>query len=165
MLLPALPCLAALALVTIREGLASPLSAGARVARLGAVGLVAAGLLSSAIAIWLLDQQKRDTRDVQRLVLAARPEIVVTNHPALGQQLASIWGRKPLLLVRDRAGLRRLAASFRERGVEEFLYLHRPPSGWTPERLAGLHCRLVGRYRGLRIRYAFDLDVHECRSG
>jgi hypothetical protein len=162
MLLPALPALLGLSLAALREGARvadprRPALAGAATA-----ALVVAGLASSAVAIRLLDQQKREAGQLQLLALAAPSEVVVTDHPALGQQLPAIWGKKPLLLVRDRAGLRRVAARIDAAGAGPFLYLHRPAAGVRPSGVRGPRCRLLGRHRGREVRHVFDLDVYEC---
>jgi hypothetical protein len=162
MLLPALPALAALALASLRAGLGSGATAGRRLAGVGAAALVTAGLASSVLALRLLDSQKRDTLELQQAILAAPPEVAVTNHPALGAQLPALWTRKPLLLVRDAAALRRLAAGLQQRGVERWLYVWRPTLGPPPDAVSTARCRRMGVHRGRRVPQAFDVDLLVC---
>jgi len=162
MLLPAAPALAALALVAVRDGVVAQETARIRVAQAAGAALVVAGLVSSALAVTLLREQKLETQRIQRLVRAAPQALVVTDHPALGQQLAAIWGEKPLLLAPSRSDLRRLTRSLHARGVEEFLYLRRPSRDHEPDLDETPRCRRVGRHRGQRIRHVLDLDVYTC---
>jgi len=127
------------------------------------MALALACLASSGVATWLLDRQKREVRELQTAILAAPQQVVVTNYPALGQQLAAIWGRKPMLLVGGESAGRVLAVA-RHNGLEEFLFLYRPPTGRSLGRIPGAHCSLAGQHRGRYAPVVFDLDLQSCTT-
>jgi hypothetical protein len=154
MLLPALPALLACALVAL-HGCAPALG------RAGAAALLAAGLVSSAVSIQLLNAQKLETRALQQLVVASPQPVVVTDHPALGQQLAGIWGAKPFLFAADPSDLARLAPRLAQRGVESFLLLQRARAGRRPPQAAA--CLPAGRHRGRHVPVLYDLELYVCR--
>jgi len=157
MLLPALPALIAAALAALH-------ALAPRVALPAAGALVAAGLVASAGAVELLARQKLEVAALQDLLRGRPQEIVVTNHPALGQQLAGAWGEKALLLVDDDAALARLAHGLGERGADEFLVLDRAPSGRKLGRLPGFYCRPAGAHRGRHMPLVYDLALWTCRT-
>jgi hypothetical protein len=161
MLLPALPALVALGIAALRSALGAAHGPLRALTAAAAVALTLAGLASSGVATWLLDRQKREVHELQTAILSARQDVVVTNHPALGQQLASIWGRKPMLLVGGESIGRVLAAAQRN-GLEEFLFLYRPPLGRSLSRIPGARCTLAGQHRGRYAPVIFDLDLQAC---
>jgi len=161
MLLPALPALVLLGLVAVREALRNASGWSLRAAQAAALGLALAGVAGSAQAVWLLDAVKRDGLELQRFVIATEPEVVVTDRPALGQQLPALWKRRPLLLVRGAGELPLLAADLERAGVEDFAYLARAV-GRAPTRAGNFHCAATGRYRGARIPAVFDVDRLVC---
>jgi len=158
MLLPAVPALLALALAAVR----SPAPGSARVVRGLFLGLVGAGLLSNALAVTLLDAQKREVRALQQRI-AARPERVhVTTHPALGQHLAPLWGRRPLLLARDEIALARVVADLDRAGIDEFLLIWRPDPRVGLPQVLGARCTPSGRHTGMHVRRIFDVAFYTC---
>jgi len=163
MLLPAMPALVALGIAALRSALGAARGPLRTLTAATAVGLVLACLASSGVATWLLDRQKREVRQLQMAILLAPQEVVVTNYPALGQQLAAIWGRKPMLLVGGESVGRVLAAA-RRNGLEEFLFLHRPPTGRSLGRIPGARCAFVGQHRGRYAPVVFDLDLQSCST-
>ena len=163
MLLPAMPALVALGIAALRSGLGVARGPLRRLTAATAMALALACLASSGVATWLLDRQKREVRELQTAILSAPQEVVVTNYPALGQQLAAIWGRKPMLLVGGESVGRVLAAA-RRNGLEEFLFLHRPPTGRSLGRIPGAHCSLAGQHRGRYAPVVFDLDLQSCTT-
>jgi hypothetical protein len=163
MLLPAMPALVALGIVALRWGLGAARGPLRTLTAATAIALVLACLASSAAAIWMLDRQKREARELQTAILSAPQEVVVTNYPALGQHLAAIWGRKPMLLVGGESAGRVLAAA-RRNGLEEFLFLYRPPTGRSLGRIPGASCWLVGQHRGSYAPVFFDLDLQACTT-
>jgi len=163
MLLPAMPALVALGLAALRSGLAAARGPLRTLTAATAIALALACLASSGVATWLLDRQKREVRELQTAILSAPQQVVVTNYPVLGQQLAAIWGRKPMLLVGGESVGRVLAAA-RHNGLEEFLFLHRPPTGRSLGRIPGAYCSLAGQHRGRYAPVVFDLDLQSCTT-
>jgi hypothetical protein len=163
MLLPAMPALVALGIAALRSGLGAARGPLRTLTAATAIALALACLASSGVATWLLDRQKREVRELQTAILSAPQQVVVTNYPALGQQLAAIWGRKPMLLVGGESVGRVLAAA-RRNGLEEFLFLHRPPTGRSLGRIPGAHCSLAGQHRGRYAPVVFDLDLQSCTT-
>jgi hypothetical protein len=155
-LLPALPAIVALFVAAARsEGD----GVGARVLW---ASLVAAGLLSSAHAIWFLAQQKTEGERVQETILTLPRRFVVTSHPFLAQQLAALWDQKPMLLVadEDRQTLQRLAGQLRRTGAHGFVYMA-PPSAPILDGIEGVHCELRAQHRGRHLHY-LDMDLQVC---
>jgi hypothetical protein len=163
MLLPAMPALVALGIVALRSGLGAGRGPLRTLTAATAIALALACLTSSSVATWLLDRQKREVRELQTAILSAPQEVVVTNYPALGQHLAAIWGRKPMLLLGGGSTGRVLAAA-RSNGLEEFLFLHRPPTGRSLGRIPGARCWLTGQHRGRHAPVVFDLDLQACTT-
>jgi hypothetical protein len=87
----------------------------------------------------------------------------VTNHPALGQQLAGIWGRKPLLYAASDAELARLARRLADRGVGAYLLVYRTRGGRGPEPGVVAACRQRPDYRGRQVAVLFDFALYACR--
>jgi hypothetical protein len=52
----------------------------------------------------------------------------------------------------------------RRNGLEEFLFLHRPPTGRSLGRIPGARCWLVGQHRGRYAPVVFDLDLQACTT-
>jgi hypothetical protein len=160
MLLPAAPALVALALVAVDA--VPGASARSRVVLRGVwVALVAAGLISSVLAIRLLDHQKRESRALQQRIAGVDAAVVVTNFPALGQQLPELWRERPLLLVSDAAGFAGVARSLEREHIDEFLFVqgaHR-----RLRQRPGADCVLAGRHRGRHVARVFDVDLLRCR--
>ena len=100
------------------------------------------------------------TSERSRLVYSLSKSFTGT---ALGLQLAAIWGRKPMLLVGGESAGRVLAAA-RRNGLEEFLFLHRPPTGRALGRIPGARCSLAGQHRGRYAPVVFDLDLQSCTT-
>ncbi len=160
MLLPAAPALVALALVAVDISPGTPARSRA-VSRGVWFALVAAGLISSALSIRLLDDQKRESRALQQRIEAVDAEVVVTNFPALGQQLPGLWHERPLLLVSDAAGFADVARSLEREHIDEFLFVqgaHRR-LGQRP----GARCVPAGRHRGRQVARLFDVDLLRCQ--
>jgi hypothetical protein len=157
MLLPAAPALLALTIAAVQPA-ASSGARGRGLVLAAWVALVAAGLLSSALATKLLVAQKLEARELERRIASAPQNVVVTTHPALGQQLAGLWGDKPMLLAQSPADLNRIAADLNRSGVEEFLLVRRRGPGGAP----GARCALVGRHRGRFVERLFDVDLLRC---
>jgi hypothetical protein len=80
----------------------------------------------------------------------------------LGQQLADLWGDKPMLLARDAAALARVTAALRSNGVEAFLLVWARGSGRTPARVGAARCAPTGRHRGRHVKRVFDVDFLRC---
>jgi len=158
-LLPALPALVALAMVAVRAGLSSPAAGAIRVSRVGTTALLVAGLLSSALAIAFLVEQKRDASRFQESVRARPERYVLSTHPLLAQHLAGLWDDKPQLLATNSASLTSAIAGMRAGGASAFLLV--VPADATAASLAGVACSLVDRYRGEWLHY-FDLDIQRC---
>jgi hypothetical protein len=159
-LLPAFPALVALAVAAARRGDGPPSRCLAVAPRVALVSLVAAGLLSSAHAVWFLADQKADARSFQAAVRALAPRYVVTTHPLLAQHVSALWNEKPMLLVRDPRSLARAVADLRAGGVSEFLFVV-PGGAPLLSGIEALDCRLAKRHRGARLHY-FDLDIQRC---
>jgi hypothetical protein len=158
MLLPAAPALVALALAAVRR----PAGLRNRVGTVVAALFLGAGLLSTALAVSLLDAQKREVAALQRLLASTPQEVMVTTHPALGQHLAELWGDRPLLLATDPAELAAVASRLAERGVAEFLLVWQPAPRFGPPRIVGARCTPAGRHTGVRVHRIFDVDLYTC---
>ena len=90
-LLPAFPALIALAVAAVRRQGAPTSRRFAAASSIASVSLVAAGLLSSAHAVWFLAEQKADAQSFQTAVRALSPRYVVNTHPLLAQHVAALW--------------------------------------------------------------------------
>ncbi|HJO22764.1 MAG: hypothetical protein QF890_09695 [Myxococcota bacterium] len=157
MLLPALPALVATAVAALR-------ALAPRVALPATAVLFAAGLVASAGAVEILARQKLEVATLQDFLRRQPQEIVVTNHPALGQQLAGAWGEKALLHVDDDEALARLAGGLGQRGAGEFLVLDRARSGRKLAQLPAFDCRPAGAHRGRHMPLVYDLEFWTCRT-
>jgi len=158
MLLPAAPAFVALALAAVQR----PRGVRNRVGFAVAAVFVAAGLLSSALAVSMLDAQKRAVGALQRRLAATSQQVLVTTHPALGQHLAEFWGERALLLARNPAHLSALAADLQQRDVAEFLLVWQPRPRFGPPRVDGARCTPSGRHRDVEVRRVFDVDFYTC---
>ncbi len=156
MLVPGLPVLMACALVALHAQ--RPLAARAATA-----ALIGVGLASTSVSVQVLAGQKREVARLQQRMLDAAPPVVVTNHPALGQQLAATWGSKPLLFGPTDPALAGLSRRLGRAGVEEFLLVYRGRAGAEPTLGAAARCRSAGRHRGREAPVIFDLDLYRCR--
>jgi len=163
MLLPAVPAFALLGLVAIREALLASSRPWRDLATASAAGFATAGLIGNGQAVDLLNGMKYETREIERVVLAVEPEVVVTDHIALGQQLPGVWGKKSLLLIRDPAELTLVAADLERAGVRSFAYLPRLAGALRPVESSGFRCEPVGQHRGERIPGVFDVALYHCR--
>jgi len=161
MLLPAAPALVALALAAA-HGAAAVGANGGRTLRAAWIAVIAAGLLSSGLAARLLNEQKLEVRELQRRIASAPQAVVVTTHPAFGQQLAGLWGEKPLLLASGPAALARVAAGLQRNGVAEFLLVWRGGSGRGRARVAGARCLPAGAHHGRHVKRIFDVTFSSC---
>ena len=82
------------------------------------------------------------------------------------QQLATIWGRKPMLLASSAPAFESIVAALDRHGIESFLLLRRPAAGGGPDRLAGkARCELDSRFRVRGAPYVFDVDLYACTIG
>jgi hypothetical protein len=158
-ILPGLPALAALFLVAARGDPSGPRAAFA-LPRVATLSLIAAGVLSSAQATWLLAQQKAEGEALQNRILARPADVVMTTNPFLAQHLAPLWHRKQMLLVQTEEQLTRLAGRLASDEIREFVLLL-PPSSPVVTGIPGLRCRRAGEHRGSRVHY-HDLDLQEC---
>jgi hypothetical protein len=160
MLLPAAPALVALALAAVD----APAGTSTRNRRLllGAlVTLIAAGLVSSALSIRLLNDQKRESRALSQRISAVDAQVVVTNFPALSQQLPELWHERPLLLVEGPAAFAEVAHSLQQAGIDEFLFVQ---GAYRPlARRRDSHCLPAGRHRGRHVARVFDVDLLRCQ--
>lgn len=156
-LVPAYPAFVALFAAAFCAGPGRPTGWALRAA--GAL-VVAAGLVSSVQASWLLHQQKTDAVRLQAAILSFPQPVAVTGHPFLALHLAPLWERKPMLRAADTAALDHLAARLRAAGLRELLLLAPvgTPALSTP---GGVRCRLAARPRG-ELGY-LDLDLQVCR--
>ena len=161
MLLPAVPAIAAFALVALHAEAAGAARRTPRFLIACALILAAVSLASTAVSIRILDAQKREARGLQEAVVAAAPSVIVTNYSPLAQQLAAIWGRKPMLLAASEPAFSRIIAQLRRAGIGSFLFLERP-SGEPVQPGRGVSCQLSARYRGELAPYVFDLDLRTC---
>jgi hypothetical protein len=159
-LLPSFPALVALAMAAVRRGEGPTPRLFAVVSPIASAALLAAGLLSSAHAVWFLAEQKADARSFQAAVRALAPRHVLTTHPLLAQHVSALWREKPMLLARDPRSLTRAVGNLRAGGVREFLFV--VPSG-APllSGVEALDCRLAKRHGGPHLHY-FDLDIQRC---
>jgi hypothetical protein len=158
-ILPGLPALAALFLVAARDDPSVPRAAFA-LPRVATISLIAAGLLSSAQATWLLAQQKAEGTFLQNRILARPADVVVTTNPLLAQHLAPLWQRKRMLLVQTDTQLAQLVRHLASHEIRELLLLL-PPSSPVLAGIPGIRCRRAGEHRGSRVHY-HDLDLQEC---
>ena len=158
-LLPGLPALVVLFLAAARGDTRLPPTASS-FPRVATLGLIAAGVLSSAQATWLLAHQKIEGEFLQNRILARPSDVVVTTNPLLTQHLAPLWHRKRMLLVQTESQLTQLAGQLADHGVREFVLLV-PPSSPVVSGVSGIRCRPAGRQRGSRVHY-HDLDLQEC---
>jgi len=158
-ILPGLPALAALFLVAAHGDPRLPRAAFS-LPRVATLSLIAAGVLSSAQATWLLAQQKIEGTFLQNRILARPSDVVVTTNPLLTQHLAPLWHRKRLLLMQTEAQLIQLARRLASHEIREFVLLV-PPSSPVLTGIPGIRCRPAGRHRGSRVHY-HDLDLQEC---
>ena len=154
------PLLAAL----IATALTALYSLAPRVALPAAVALFAAGLAANAGAVEILARQKLEVAALQSYLRRQPQEIVVTNHPALGQQLAGMWSEKALLLAPDDPALARLAQRLGARGADAFVVLHRARGAGELSRVPGFYCRPAGTHRGHHMTLVLDLDLWTCHS-
>lgn len=153
-LLPAVPALVALALAAADASDEPQLR---RWLRGGLALLAAAGLLSSGVGTWLLGQQKREAQQLQDAILASSSRVVVTTNPLLAQHLASMWGRKAMLLVEDAPTMARVVGAMRRRRVPSFLTV-----GPVLRDDGHSRCELLARHEGRRLHY-LDSDLRLCR--
>jgi len=151
-LLPALPALVVLA--------AAGLVGRAPAARLAWVALMLAGVASSALAVWFLAQQKLEGARFADRLRAEAPRVIVTPHPFLGQQLASLWKERPMLLTLDAAALQAASLAVRGAGEPGFVFIA-PAGARLGSTLPGVDCAAAFQYRGSYLDY-FDLDVERC---
>ncbi len=158
-ILPGLPALAMLFFVAAR-GDPRVSRAAFSLPRVATLSLIAAGVLSSAQATWLLAQQKIEGEFLQNRILARPSDVVVTTNPLLAQHLAPLWHRKRLLLLQTEAQLTQLAGRLASHEIHEFVLLV-PPSSPVVTGIPGIRCRPAGRHRGSRVHY-HDLDLQEC---
>jgi hypothetical protein len=159
-LLPAFPALVALAVAAVRRESGPTSRRFAVVSPIASASLVAAGLLSSAHAVWFLAEQKADARSFEAVLRTLAPRYVVTTHPLLAQHVSALWDEKPMLLVRDPGSLARAVADLRVGGVRELLFVV-PGGAPLVSGIDGLDCRLAARHRGPHLHY-FDLDIQRC---
>ncbi|MCU0669543.1 MAG: hypothetical protein MUF70_09350 [Myxococcota bacterium] len=151
-LLPAFPMLIVAAILAVQHAGALP--------RVAFSLLAIAGIVSSASGVWLLREQTREAQRLAESILAAPAAVLLTTHPLLPQQLAPIWDRKPMLLVREAEAVPRLLRGLEQGGVQEFLAAVPPET--SPSTFAtGARCRLYARQRGVRIAY-LDVDLLTC---
>ena len=163
LLLPGAPAIVALALVAARREWSGAGRWGTAGSRAAWAALVAAGLLSSAHATWFLFEQKTEGDRLQNAILSLPPRFVVTPHPLLAQQLASLWDRKPMLLAPDTLTFRQITLGLRRHGTAGFIYAA-PESPPDLMRAGGVRCRLGARHRGRHLHY-LDMDLHVCTFG
>jgi hypothetical protein len=161
MLLPAVPALAALALAALHAEVCQASPPRARALLAGALALALAGLVSTGVSIRLLDAQKREGRRLQRTLLDAPQPFLVTDYSPLAQQLAGLWGRKPLLLTSSPASFARIVEGLSEAGIESFLWVQR--SAGSDVVAPGAHCSRVETYRGRDAPWVLDVELHACR--
>jgi hypothetical protein len=161
MLLPAVPALVAFALVALHAEATGTARRTPPFLIACALALVAVSLVSTAVSIRLLDAQKREARGLQEAVVAAAPPVIVTNYSPMAQQLAGIWGRKPMLLAASEPEFARIIAQLRRNGVGSFLLLERP-FGESAQPGRGVRCQPSTRYRGKLAPYVLDVDLRTC---
>jgi hypothetical protein len=152
-LLPALPALVVLAAA---GALGRPPAA-----RLAWGALVLAGLASSLLAVWFLAQQKLEGARFNEQLRAEAPRVIVTTHPFLAQQLASLWNQKSIWLALDPPSLQAAALAIGRAGEPGFSFVA-PAGARLAGTLPGLDCSPAFQHRGRYLDY-FDLDVERCR--
>jgi hypothetical protein len=162
MLLPAAPALIALGLAAVRPPPGKASAGGDRLRRAAWAALAIAGLASSALAVALLDAQKRETGELQARIAAAPQAVVVTTHPAHGQLLAGLWGQKPMLLATTPKALEAVVAGLQRHGAGEFLLVWRPARGLGPQSVPSARCETAGRHTGRHVRRVFDVEFLAC---
>jgi hypothetical protein len=160
-LLPAFPALVALALAAVWSGGRLVGHGGARLVRVAAAALVAAGVVSSAYATWFLAEQKSDAQNFQQVLRELPARYVVVTHPLLAQHVSGLWDERPMLLATDPASLARVVSGLQRSGVHEFQFVA-PAGAMTSSELSGANCRTVEKTRGARLHY-FDFDIQQCR--
>ncbi len=151
-LLPALPALVVLA--------AAGAAGRAPAARLAWVALALAGVASSALSVWFLAQQAGDGARFAERLRGERTRVIVTPNPFLGQQLASLWKERPMLLTLDAAALQAASLAVRRAGEPGFVFIA-PAGARLGSTLPGVGCEPAFQYRGSYLDY-FDLDVERC---
>jgi len=85
-----------------------------------------------------------------RAPLAADAREIYTEHPCFDER------------AHDHVG--RVIAAAQPNGLEEFLFLHRPPTGRSLGRIPGARCSLAGQHRGRYAPVVFDLDLQACTT-
>ena len=159
-LLPALPAVMALAITAARGDGGS---AAIRLRRVAFVALAIAGLASSGLATRLLYEQKAEAERLAATLRAMPHRHVVTAHPFLPQQLASLWHERPMLYVASDGALRGVVRGLRRHGATGFALVVPPATPVAPAS-PDLSCRVVARHRGRRVHY-LDVDVQQCDLG
>lgn len=107
--------------------------------------LLGAGLVSSALSVWLLAEQKAEGARLQAQILERPADTLVTSHPYLAQQLPELWRSRRVVLANRPETLRGELQLVVGPG-------QRPP--------AGMRCALEATHRG-RLHY-LDVDVYRC---
>lgn len=156
MLTPAIPSLLLLAWAALWADARRPHAA------LAAAVLLLAAVGSTGVSGWLLKRQKLEVTQLETVLLEAPQPVIVTDHPALGQQLPGLWGQKALLLV-DGSTLSRTLGVARSHGLDRFLLLRRPMQRSSPGRVPGADCKRQAPYRGTHSPVIFDLERLDCR--
>jgi hypothetical protein len=151
-LLPALPALLVLAAAGAWE---RPLAA-----RLSWSALVLAGVVSSAVSVWFLAQQKLEAARFAERLRAEAQRVILTTNPFLGQQLAPLWQQKVFLLALDPGSLRSAAQAIQRAGEPGFVFVG-PAGAQLGGALPGTACSAAFEHRGSHLDY-FDLDVLRC---
>ena len=151
-LLPALPALVVLA--------AAGAAGRAPAARMAWGVLALAGVASSAFSVWFLAQQAADGARFAERLRAEEMRVIVTPHPFLGQQLASLWKERPMLLTLDAAALQAASLAVRGAGEPGFVFIA-PAGAQLGSTLPGVDCAIAFQHRGSYLDY-FDLDVSRC---
>jgi hypothetical protein len=156
MLMPAVPALMLLAVAACGVGVSR------RVAGTAVAALALAALYSTGVSAWLLAGQKAEVAHLESVLRAAPQPVIVTDHPALAQQLPGLWGEKTLLWADGRT-LSRTLGRARARGLDRFLLVRRPMRRTSPGSVPGAECTPLEPYRGTRAPVVFDLERLECR--
>ena len=159
-LLPALPAVVGVAGAAVQgeraaDGSSGSSALGTGLLRLGGVALVSAGLLSTALSVWLLGQQKQEAGHLQQAILDAPTEVVLTTKSVLAPHLAAIFHQRSVLWVQDEDTFRRIAANLRSHGVDEFLLVTPADAAWPTG------CSPWLRRRGRFVHYS-DSDLFLC---
>jgi len=124
-------------------------------ARIAAGIVIPAGLLSTALGVWLLHQQKTEALRLQDLILSAPTDVVITTVPVLAPHLAGLFSQRSILLVQEEAVLLRVLGSMEARSMDDFLFVT------MPGQRAPRGCRQWSRQRGRRVHYS-DADLFLC---